>query len=124
MRGGRDLAGALAGGLILILLGSLLYLGQNNFLSLTASNWWTFFIMGLGIIVIVLGLVRYGQRGYFMGSFIGGAVLISIGLTGVVSSLSNVWPLIIVVLGFAVLAVAITGRGRVLSRAEGEASKS
>ncbi len=113
MRGGRDLAGAIAGGLILILLGSLLYLGENNLLSLTTATWWAYFLMGLGIIIIAVGLVRYGQRRYFMGSFIGGAILIAVGLTGVVSSFSYVWPLILVVLGLAVIAAAMTGRGSI-----------
>ena len=114
MRGGRDLAGVLAGGLVLILLGSLLFLRQNNLLSLTTSNWWAYFIMGIGVIVIVQGLVRYGQRGYFMGSFIGGAILIAVGLTGVVSFFNYLWPLIIIVLGFAVIAMAVAGRARMV----------
>ena len=110
---GGDLAGALTGGLILILLGVLFYLAQSNLVSITWSNWWQYFLIGIGVILIIQGLIRYGQRGrFYSGSFVGGAVLIIIGLAFTSSLSAYFWPLIFVLLGVVAIASAITARRR------------
>jgi hypothetical protein len=110
---GGDLAGAITGGLVLILLGTLFYLAQSGTIPITWSNWWEYFIIGMGAILIVTGLVRYAEKRYTpMGSFIGGAVLILLGLAWVSSNNLALWPLIFVVIGVAAIASAFTGRRR------------
>lgn len=109
---GGDLAGAITGGLVLILLGTLFYLAQTNVISVTWNNWWMYFMIGMGAILIFTGLVRYAQRRYMpTGSFIGGAVLIFFGLA-FVSNTSSLWSLILVVLGVVAIASAFRGRRR------------
>jgi hypothetical protein len=110
---GGDLAGAITGGLVLVLLGVLLYLAQAGILQITWSNWWQYFIVGVGCIMIVQGLVRYAQRGVaYTGSFIGGVVLILIGFAFISSNNFAFWPLVLVVLGAAAIISAFTGRRR------------
>jgi cation transport ATPase len=110
---GGDLAGALTGGLILILLGLLFYLAQSNLLSITWSNWWAYLLVGIGVILIIQGIIRYGQHGYlFQGSFIGGAILIIIGLAFVSNWGAYFWPLVLVILGVAAIVSALVGRRR------------
>jgi hypothetical protein len=110
---GGDIAGAITGGLVLVLLGVLFYLAQTNYITITWSNWWEYFIIGLGFILIIQGLVRWGSRGrMYTGSFIGGAVLIVVGAVFVSEANIELWPLILVVIGIAVVASAFTGRRR------------
>lgn len=94
-------------------LGLLFYFAEAGILQVTWGNWWEFFLMGLGVIVMVQGLVRYAQRGHSpLGSFIGGAVLILIGLAFFASSVFPFWPLVLVLIGLAAIASAFTGRRR------------
>ena len=110
---GGDLAGAITGGLVLILLGTLFYLAQTGTISITWSNWWEYFIIGMGVILIITGFVRYAQRGYTpTGSLIGGAVLILLGFAFVSSNNFSIWPLVLVVIGVAAIASAFSGRRR------------
>ena len=111
---GGDLAGALTGGLILILLGILFYMSQAGIAPITWGNFWEYFLIGLGAILIVQGLVRYAERGHlFPGNFIGGFVLLVIGLAFVSSNSLSLWPLILVVLGIGAIVSAFVGRARV-----------
>jgi len=110
---GGDIAGAVTGGLILIWLGISFYLAQIGYASW--NNWWEFFLMGIGVIIILQGLIRYGQgRGAFTGSLIGGAILFLIGGAFYWGfEFGNLWPLILVAIGVVVLASAVAGRRRV-----------
>ncbi len=108
---GGDLAGAITGGLILILLGILLYYATLGTTVITFGNFWQYFIVGVGVILVVQGIIRYGEKGIpYLGSFIGGAVMIVIGLAFISGSNANLWPLIFVVLGIAAIVSAITAR--------------
>lgn len=108
---GGDLAGALTGGLILIFLGVLLYFAAVGTTSINYGNFWQYFIIGVGVILIVQGIVRYGEKGIpYLGSFVGGAVMIIIGLAFISSANANFWPLILVVLGAAAIFSALTSR--------------
>ena len=110
---GDDLAGAVVGGSVLVFLGLLFYLAQSGMLQVTWGNWWEFFLVGLGVILIVQGLVRFAQHGHSpVGSFIAGAVLILVGLAFFASNTFPFWPLVLVVLGLAAIVSAFTGRRR------------
>jgi len=108
---GGGIGGALVGGLVLVWLGLAVYFQQVGYLN--TEMWPGYFIIGLGAILLLDGLVRLAQgfRGY-IGLAIGGAVLVFVGLTIVESSWQNFWPLILVVLGLAVIVGGITGRRR------------
>ena len=108
---GGDLAGAITGGLILILLGILLYYATLGTTVITFGNFWQYFIIGVGVILVIQGIIRYGEKGIpYLGSFIGGAVMIVIGLAFISSANTNLWPLILVVLGAAAIISAFTTR--------------
>lgn len=111
---GGDLAGAITGGLILILLGVLLYYATIGGTVVTFANFWQYLIIGVGVILVVQGIIRYGEKGIpYFGSFIGGAVMILIGLAFISSNNVSLWPLILVVLGAAAIISAFTTRRRV-----------
>jgi peptidoglycan/LPS O-acetylase OafA/YrhL len=110
---GGDLAGAITGGLILILLGVLLYFATVGTTVISYNNFWQYFLIGVGAILIVQGLLRYAEgRRPVIGNFIGGAVLIIIGFAFVSTSNFTYWPLLLVVLGIAAIASAISSRRR------------
>lgn len=110
-KGRGDLAGAITGGLILILLGILLYYATLGTTAITFGNFWQYFIIGVGVILVIQGIIRYGEKGTpYFGSFIGGAVMIIIGLAFISSANANLWPLILVVLGVAAIVSAFTTR--------------
>ncbi len=110
---GGDLAGALTGGLVLVLIGVLFYLAQTNAAPVNWGNWIWYFLIGMGCILIIQGVIRSASRGHFYpGSFIGGTVMIVIGAAFVSSSNFSLWLLILVVLGVAAMASAVLGRRR------------
>jgi len=107
-RGGW-IAGAFAG-LIIIWLGISLALSTTNFL----INWWPYFLMGLGVILIIEGLILAVMRNRFypfIGFFIGGAIVFVIGIAGAYS-LYNWWPYFFVLIGILIILIAIFGRRR------------
>lgn len=93
----------ITGGLILILLGVLFLLVTLDYLSW--GDWWPYFLIGLGVIFILEGIIRStspSYREHVTGKFIAGLVLIVIGSSFIVG-LSNWWPLIIIAVGVIVL---------------------
>ena len=111
---GGDLAGALTGGLVLMLLGILLYYAAIGGTPITYANFWQYLIIGIGVILLIQGIIRYGERGtLYFGSFMGGAIMIIIGLAFISSNNLNLWPLILVVLGVAAIISAFTARRRI-----------
>jgi len=109
-KGGGGIIGPIIGGGILIWLGISFYLQQIGYFT---GNWWAVFIVGIGLILIVQGLLLYSRhKRPIIGPFIGGGVLVVIGLSFLYNSLGNIWPLILVVVGIAVLASAVTARRR------------
>jgi hypothetical protein len=108
---GGDITGAITGGLILIWLGVTFFLQQNNYIS--SGNWWAYFLMGIGAILILQGLLRFGtSRRPFTGPLIGGVVILIIGFAFVQGFTVNLWPLVLVAIGVAVLLSAAVGRQR------------
>jgi hypothetical protein len=82
-----DRLGPLIGGLVVVWLGVSLYLAET--VSAVSAAWWAYFLIGLGVILIVSGLVRWVQYSYRYpptGFLVGGLFLLVIGLAGVVSA--------------------------------------
>jgi hypothetical protein len=108
---GGDITGAVTGGLILIWLGVTFFLSENNYFP--AGNWWAYFLMGIGAILIIQGVLRYGMsRRPFIGSFIGGAIIFIIGLAFAQNFSVDLWPLFLVAIGVVILLSAVVGRQR------------
>jgi hypothetical protein len=108
---GGGFIGPIIGGSILIWLGITFYLEQIGYLP--PADWWAYFIAGLGAIIIIQGLLGYARyRIPYVGSFIGGAILLVIGLAFISNFAANVWPLILVVIGVALLVSSLTARRR------------
>jgi hypothetical protein len=90
-------------GLLLILLGALFFATTQNWLSW--DNWWRLFLVGLGVIFIIDALVRYlipGARFGIFGRVIAGIILIVVG-SAFYYRMETWWPLILVVIGVALL---------------------
>ncbi|MGB9659511.1 MAG: hypothetical protein ACPLY9_03175 [Nitrososphaerales archaeon] len=100
------------GGLILIWLGVAFYMAQMNYISW--AHWWAYFIFGLGIILIVQAGIRYATpayKGSAIGSFIGGLVLIIIGLSGIMG-VGKWWSLILIAIGIIVIVSGVIAARR------------
>lgn len=98
------------GGLFLIWLGISLYLVQTHYTNW--DRWWPYFVIGIGLVLIVQGVIRYSTlryRGAAMGSLIGGAVLSIIGLGGIMG-MEDWWPFIIIAIGVLVILGGLTAR--------------
>lgn len=107
---GEDRSGAIVGGLILVWLGVSLYLGQTNIIP--GTNWWAYFLTGLGAILIVRGIQRRTRTGQpLVGMALGGVVLLVIGLSGIFS-IGTAWPLVLVAIGVAVIFSGLSARRR------------
>jgi amino acid transporter len=108
-----DVSGALFGGGVLIWLGVTFYLATTQ--NIAWTNWWSYFVSGVGVMLLVLGLFRSMKRGSyspFLGFFIGGAVLLFIGATSIFSTGTN-WYFWLIFIGIAIIIIAILGRRRV-----------
>jgi hypothetical protein len=90
-------------GLVLVLLGTLFYLTTQGFLSWT--NWWQYFLVGLGIIFLIEASVRYRSdngSGSLLGRIIPGTILITVGLMFILG-LSTWWPAVLIIAGVIIL---------------------
>jgi len=104
-----DVSGILAGGLILIWLGITFYYAQSGVIGWDV--WWAYFVLGLGLVLVAQGLVRYAQgRRSYLGSIAGGVIIALIGYVFIVGVSANFWPLILVVIGVLVIVTGISGR--------------
>ena len=112
---GRGMRGAVVAGLILIWLGMTFFLEQNGYLA--SDIWWAYFIAGVGIVLILDGVVIYAKGRFGLGPLIGGALLLFGGLGAITTNNyryeSQLWPLVIIVLGAIVLISGLTFRRRV-----------
>ena len=98
-----DPISGITGGLIIILLGVVFLLTTLDYISW--GDWWAYFIMGLGLILIADGLIRVSSRAYQQystGKFIGGAVLVIIGAAHIFGMVSW-WPLILIGVGVIIV---------------------
>ncbi len=113
--GGGGTLSAVVAGLILIWLGTTFFLEQNGYLA--SDIWWAYFISGVGIVLVLEGVVIYTRGHIGLGPLIGGAILLFGGLSAITTNNyryeSQLWPLVIVVIGAIVLITGITFRRRV-----------
>jgi hypothetical protein len=103
----RDRISAVLGGVVIILVGVLLFLASQGILSW--DTWWQYLILGIGIILLVDSVIRYpqeGSAGFRFGRLIAGIVLIGVGAAFLLGAVAW-WPLIIVVAGVVVVIVAL-----------------
>jgi len=109
--GAGGMWGAVMGGLIVLWLGVTFLLHQYEYFS--ANQWWSIFLIGLGIIIILRGLIMYGQIKNWRASsglMIGGAVVALIGFSSYIGW-AEWWPMIIILIGAWVILSAVMNRG-------------
>jgi hypothetical protein len=107
----EDEYGAIIGGGILIWLGVLLML-QNQ--GLLRGNFGGFFLMGIGVILALRGLLAFQQPGRAdsgTGFLIGGGVLVLIG-AGITYNIQDWWAFIIIGIGLVIIYRGIADRKR------------
>jgi len=90
------------GGLILLALGILLFLANQGVIGW--DIWWQYFLVGLGAAFLIDCAVRYFQdhQSFLRGRLIAGIILIGIGVV-FLAGVTTLWPVIIIVVGLAVL---------------------
>ena len=103
----HDPLGGVSGGLILILLGVLLLLSTLGHISW--GDWWAYFVLGLGCILIFEALLRIAgtaDRQPVTGKLIGGSVLAIIG-AAYVFGMVTWWPLILIAVGIIIIVTSL-----------------
>lgn len=104
--------GAVVGGLVLLWLGAVFLLRQYGYLSWGDFGAW--FLLGLGIILILRGVIALAQGNGWTrsnGYIIGGAIVTILGINGIYGW-STWWPFIFIILGVGVILSAIMARSR------------
>jgi hypothetical protein len=100
----------ITGALIVIVLGVLLYLANQGILDW--DKWWQYFLIGIGIVFLIDAAVRSSgetDRRFLVGRLFAGLILIGVGVTFLAGG-SAYWPLIIIVVGVAMLITALIRR--------------
>jgi len=66
--------------------------------------WWQYFLVGLGSVFLIDAAIQYfrDRRPFFQGKVIAGIILIGIGVV-FLAGVDVLWPVIIIVVGLAVL---------------------
>jgi phosphoglycerol transferase MdoB-like AlkP superfamily enzyme len=99
-------------GLILILLGSLFFLTNQGYIG--HDRWWQYFLIGLGIIFLFDGAMRYRQQnyhGFLVSRVIAGLVLLAIGIIFLLGATAW-WPLILILAGIGIIIGGLVRRSR------------
>jgi hypothetical protein len=111
-KGEEDKYGPIIGGLIVILLGTLLLLSNQNIIR--GSDFGGFFLAGIGVILVFRGIIAMQETGSLQqgyGFLIGGGILIIIGL-GIIFNLRDWWAILLIGLGLIILLGAFNERRR------------
>jgi zinc ribbon protein len=106
-----DISGAVFGGLILVWLGISFYLQQIG--TIPADRWWAYFIFGIGVLLVLRGVIQLSKGWYYSGSIVGGAILMVVGFVFIENVQFSFWPLILVIIGAAIIFTGLAGRRRV-----------
>jgi cation transport ATPase len=103
----------IVGGLVLIWLGITFYLASTGIVAW--ANWLGYFLMGLGVIILVQAAAIFssakGRKDSAYGSLIGGAILIVIGVSSVIG-ITYWWAIILIVVGVWIIVSAFRQRAR------------
>ncbi len=108
----HDHISRITGGLILIVLGVLFLLATFGHISW--GDWWAYFLVGLGIILIIDVVIRSVVPEYQQdptGKLIGGVVLIIIG-GAFIFGFTRWWPLIIIAVGVVIIFTSLFRLGK------------
>jgi hypothetical protein len=105
---GHDPFRGLFPGLVLVMLGVLLFFATRG--TISWGVWWQYFLIGLGVIFLLDGLVHYLFGHHGAGRFIPGVILVLVG-TAFVIGFSEWWPLVLVGVGVAILLGMLFRRG-------------
>ena len=101
------------GGLVLIWLGVTFYLAATGIVAWT--NWLGYFLLGLGVIILVQAAAIFssatGRKGSAYGPLIGGAILIVIGVSSVIG-ITHWWAIVLIIVGFLIIVSALRQRAR------------
>lgn len=109
------LIGAIFAGIIVILLGVLLYLAAAHVTPLvTRANFWAYLIVAIGAVMVlraIISMAMFPRAYYHFGSIVGGVILIAIGAAWLSVTILGwgmpLWPLIIVGGGVLIIGVAV-----------------
>ena len=103
----RDPLNRAMGGMILILLGVVFFLAQSGMLGITWVNMWGAFIIGLGLLLMLQGVLRLVLPDYrrnVFGLLVGGLVLVAVGTIPFGGAMwAQWWPLGLIALGVVLL---------------------
>jgi hypothetical protein len=111
-KGEADRYGPIVGGLIVVWLGTLLLLSNQNIIR--SGDFGGYFLMGIGVILMLRGLLAIQETGSLdqgYGYLIGGGVLAVIGI-GIIYNLRDWWAIILIGLGLVIVFRGLTERGR------------
>jgi cation transport ATPase len=103
---------AVMGGLIILWLGVTFLLRQYDYIA--NNQWGNWFLIGLGVIIIMRGLILYNQINNWRaasGLLIGGAIVALIGASSYLG-LKNWWAFIIILIGVWIVANALMSRSK------------
>lgn len=104
---GHDQIGRIFFGIIIIWLGvSFLLMEQDYFYR---SDWWSYFLLGLGIIFIIEAIFRMTQpvhRHSYVGKIVFGSILTAVGASHIYG-MEDWWPLIFIAAGIAIIFLTI-----------------
>ncbi len=109
-----DRSGPIIGGGILILLGVIYYATITTPALIPSTQFWGYFLLGLGIILIIQAVYRFAtmhHRAAGMGSLWAGVILVAIGAGGIAGS-GNFWPIVLIAIGVLVIVAGVTSRSR------------